>query len=186
FTVTGTGKLDVTNNTMVVSYGGGASPLAAITAAITNGAAVSGGVPAWNGPGIDSSTAAGDYLANPGNGLTAIGVLDSGDPAVNPGYDHVNAGDFNTGGTGDALPANSVLVKYTYLGDSQLAGKVQFSDFLVWKAAFSANLAGGHVGGWAHAQFDYSEAQTTFSDFLVWKHSFQLELAGSLPNLHGT
>src|SRR5207253_6607151 len=138
------------------------------------------------GPGINSSTAHADLVANPTTALTAIGVLDLDDPTVSPGYGHVNKGDFNIGGPGDALPASSVLVKYTYLGDTQLAGKVQFSDFLVWKAAFSANLSGGHVGGWAHAQFDYSEAQTTFSDFLVWKHSFQLELAGSLPNLHGT
>src|SRR5262249_23023796 len=47
------GTVDLTNNAMIVDYTG-SSPLAAIQAAIASGYA--GG--AWNGPGINSSTAA--------------------------------------------------------------------------------------------------------------------------------
>src|SRR5207249_2392741 len=64
-----TSVLDVTNNALVIQYTGNSTPLAAITAAITGGAHVVGGVAQWDGNGIDSSTAHGDLVANPSSPL---------------------------------------------------------------------------------------------------------------------
>ena len=103
-TTTGTGKLDVTNNAMVIR---GSTP-AAVIAQITSG--FNGG--AWNGAGINSSTAAADA-----NGVTAIGY------AANSDY---GAGSFK-GVNG--LVGSDVLVRFTYYGDADLSGDVTLDDF---------------------------------------------------------
>ena len=63
------GKLDLSNSSLQINYGGGASPIAAVRAELTSGYA--GG--AWNGPGIDTSAA--DASHELGYADSATGVV---------------------------------------------------------------------------------------------------------------
>jgi autotransporter-associated beta strand protein len=101
----GTGKLDITDNSVVVK----SSSLAAVKSLIASG--LNGGN--WQGAGITSTSAA----ANP---LTAIGFASNG----------VLGRSSFAGVSG--LDANDVLVKYTYYGDSDLDGVTTLDDFTLF------------------------------------------------------
>jgi autotransporter-associated beta strand protein len=101
-TTTGSGKLDITDNSMVIK-GMTADQVRASIAASYNGGH-------WDGPtGITSSTAAASTE-------TSIGFASNG---------VLNLTEFK-GVTG--LTAGDVLVKYTYAGDANLDGKVDIGD----------------------------------------------------------
>ncbi len=130
FSVSGTtnawnGKLDLTNNAMVVHNGS----LGDITNLAAQGFA--GGT--WNGTtGIVSTTA---YL-NPTH-LTAIGVATG-----------------NVVGTIEGLGVTStdVVVKYTYYGDANLDGQVSSADYTLIDAGY---LSQGAMTGWQNGDFNY-------------------------------
>jgi autotransporter-associated beta strand protein len=128
-TTTGTGKLDLTNNDLVIN----SSNLAAVQAAITSG--FNGG--AWNGPGINSSTAATEP-----QGRTALGFVDNAE---------LGAGDFS-GVSG--LDGNDILVKYTWYGDADLSGIVDLDDFSQFLDGYQNQ--GTVPATWLHGDFDYS------------------------------
>jgi len=69
-TMWGTGKLDITNNELVIDYGSAPDPISTIVSYLTSG--TNGG--AWTGYGLFSSTAAADPA------LYSVGYLDSSDP----------------------------------------------------------------------------------------------------------
>jgi hypothetical protein len=122
--IDGNGTLDLTNNHLFIdyaAYGFGADPVSLIRAYLVSGYA-SG---AWNGPGIDSSTAA-------VNSHYGIGYAD--------GADHVVAG----------LSSGQIEIKYTLLGDADLDGAVTGSDFTI----LASNL-GNAVSSWDKGDFDY-------------------------------
>jgi autotransporter-associated beta strand protein len=104
-TTSGTGKLDITDNSVVVR----SSTLAAVKSLIATG--FNGGN--WQGAGITSSSAA-------ANSLTAIGFASNG----------VLGRSTFAGVTG--LDSNDVLVKYTYYGDADLSGAVNLDDFTLF------------------------------------------------------
>jgi autotransporter-associated beta strand protein len=104
-TTAGTGKLDITDNSVVVRN----STLAAVKALITTG--YNGGN--WQGAGITSSSA-------PANSRTAIGV----------GANSALGKSSFAGVTG--LDSNDVLVKYTYYGDADLTGATTLDDFTLF------------------------------------------------------
>jgi len=118
---TGTGKLDLANNHLIINYGSGADPIASIAALLKSGYA--GGE--WNGPGIDSSSAASD----PGYGL---------------GYADGSDGDVS------GLSSGQIEIKFTLLGDANLDGEVNGADFTLMAANF--NLS-GRV--WDQGDFNY-------------------------------
>src|SRR5262249_20085699 len=109
--ISNSAKLDLTNNAMVVR----GTPLATVKSYLTSGFA-SG---AWNGPGVNSSTAAADA-----SGLTTLGYATSGALGVTS----------FKGVTG--LTGNEVLVAYTYYGDADLSGNVTLDDFNQWLDGF--------------------------------------------------
>jgi hypothetical protein len=115
--------LDITNNHLIINYGSGPDPIATIAGYIETGYA--GGT--WNGPGIDSSTAALSANSNYG-----IGYAD--------GADGVVAG----------LSSGQIEIKYTLLGDANLDGVVNGEDFTV----LVANL-GKSVTAWDEGDFNY-------------------------------
>jgi autotransporter-associated beta strand protein len=104
-TASGTGKLDLTDNSAVLRN----TTLAAVKTLITTG--FNGGN--WLGAGITSSSAA-------ANNLTAIGFADNA----------VLARTTFAGVTG--LDSNDVLVKYTYYGDADLSGITTLDDFTLF------------------------------------------------------
>ncbi|MGA2441980.1 MAG: cohesin domain-containing protein [Tepidisphaeraceae bacterium] len=115
-----TGRLDVTNNEMIVNYGA-SDPISTIAGYLTSGR--NNG--AWNGPGIDSSAAA-------GNSAYALGYADGNDGKV--------AG----------LSSGQIEVKYTLLGDANLDGLVNAADFNILSTNFNEP-----VTGWDQGDFNY-------------------------------
>ncbi|MGD0463191.1 MAG: autotransporter-associated beta strand repeat-containing protein [Tepidisphaeraceae bacterium] len=139
--ITGNGTLDITNNQVIITYGGGPDPIATIAADIKSGC--NGG--AWNGPGIISSAA-----QTPTNGLLyGVGYAD--------GSDYVVYG----------LPPGEIELKYTLLGDANLDGLVNGSDFtiLVSNLRKSVSTFGGEEeSGWDEGDFNY-DGVVNDSDF---------------------
>ncbi len=93
--------VDLTDNTLILNYAGGTDPIGVITGYLQSGYNIG----AWNGAGIDSSTAA----SNPGYALGYADWADSGNPAN--------------------LATHQIEIKYTLLGDADLDGSVTGDDF---------------------------------------------------------
>jgi hypothetical protein len=120
----GTGSLDVSNYTVFINYGANTDPIAAIAGNLKSGYNGEG----WNGPGIFSSAAA----ANPGY---ALGYADGADGVVS------------------GLSSGQIEIRYTLVGDANLDGAVNGTDFAILAANF--NKA---VSGWDKGDFDYNGA----------------------------
>ncbi|HWB52944.1 MAG TPA: dockerin type I repeat-containing protein [Tepidisphaeraceae bacterium] len=137
------GTLDLTNGDMIVTYIG-ASPAVAIGAQIATGYDHG----AWDGAGITSSSVAADP-----NHAMALGYADNATLGLST-FD------------GQTIGPDSVLVKYTWLGDTNLDGVVNGTDI-------SALLAGetGHLSGWQNGDLNY--------DGVVNSDDFSLLLLGA-------
>ena len=113
-----TSRLDLGDNDLIVDAT--AETRAAVLAAIIGAIKSSrNGSPRWSGPGITSSTAAGQPLT----GLVAM---------VNPGI---------TPFAGEPVDADDVLVKYTYNGDVNLDGRINSDDYFRIDSGFLAQPA---------------------------------------------
>jgi hypothetical protein len=140
------GTFDVTNNELIVNYGAGADPITSIAAQIKSGYN-SGN---WNGTGIISSTAQTEI-----NGLLyGVGYAD--------GKDGVVAG----------LPSGQIEVKVTLLGDANLDGLVNGSDFNILAANFNQSIT-----GWDQGDFNY-DGLVNASDFNVLAANFNQGVSG--------
>jgi hypothetical protein len=121
------GTFDLTNNNLIVDYSG-ASPLSTIAARLTSGH--NNG--AWNGNGINSSTAA----ATPNH---ALGYAESS--AIFPAFPASFAG--------QQVDNTCVLVTYTRYGDANLDRNVNLADF---------NRVAGNFGAgtlWSNGNFNF-------------------------------
>jgi len=119
---------------------------------------------AWTGNGITSSVAATEALASGGKGNTAIGYANNGDPGMG----------LTTFG-GQSVNANSALVRYTVLGDANLDGKVDLSDFLALRQNFG--VAGNAT--WDQGDFDY-DGKVDLNDFLILRSHYGQSLPTGL------
>jgi hypothetical protein len=127
-----TAKLDIANNAVLVDYSGG-SPLSDLRAYIVKGYNFGN----WQGNGITSSLA--PLSPNAGEtGTTAIGYAEA---SAIPGL---------TVFMGNPVDSTSVLIKYTYEGDTDLDGDVDIAD--LGRLATSWQ----NFGGWINGDFDYS------------------------------
>jgi hypothetical protein len=138
--LTGTSRLDLTNNNLVVDYTD-ASPLTRIRNYIQsgrNGTDFQSGD--WNGPtGIISSTAAASDLVSFAVGYVQNSFL----PALGlPSY---------TSFGGQPVDSNSILIRYTLGADANLDGKVNTDDITIVGALYN-NTASGE---WFLGDFDY-------------------------------
>jgi hypothetical protein len=131
--------LDIVNNHFFINYGSGSDPIASIAAWISSGYA--GG--SWTGMGIMSTS------AQTHSGSYGIGYADSADPG-NPA----------------GLAAGQIEIKYTLLGDANLDGAVNGSDFAILASNF--NKA---VSGWDKGDFNYDGA-VNGSDFAALASNF--------------
>ncbi|CAN5481696.1 hypothetical protein BH09PLA1_BH09PLA1_01910 [soil metagenome] len=154
---TPSGTLDLANNDLKVSNGN----LATIQAQIRS--ARNGGL--WNQPGISSSAAA---AASPKN--TTLGLLSGAeykllyDIPVNPPNPAVPA-TFD----GYLVAPSDVLVKYTWYGDTDFNGVVNFDDYSRTDAGFNNNLT-----GWLNGDFDYSGV-VNFDDYSLIDLAFNTQ-----------
>jgi hypothetical protein len=141
------GQLDITDNTVIINYGAGnSSPAGLISRYIKggyNGAA-------WNGIGIVSSKVASvnATLGNPH--AYAVAYADASDAAV--AVDHFTPG--------------TVVIEPAIVGDANLDGKVNFSDFQLLAANFNQLNT-----SWDQGDFNYGGI-TNFTDFQLLAANF--------------
>ncbi|MGA2443467.1 MAG: dockerin type I domain-containing protein, partial [Tepidisphaeraceae bacterium] len=116
-TITGSGRIDLSNNHLLINYAPNPDPAAMIRSYLAEG--YNGG--AWNGPGINSSAAA-------ANSAYALGYADGKDGKV------------------FGLSSGQIEVKYTLLGDANLDGLVNAADFTILAANFNQPVTGWDQG----------------------------------------
>ena len=139
-------QVDLTNNHIFIDYGS-SDPITTIASYIKAGYN-SGN---WNGPGIMSTTA-----QTPTNGLLyGVGYAD--------GADNVVVG----------LSSGQIEVKYTLLGDANLDGLVNGSDFNILAANFNQSIT-----GWDQGDFNY-DGLVNASDFNVLAANFNQGVSGA-------
>jgi hypothetical protein len=145
---TPTATLDLNDNDLVVGSG---TPKATIEAQVKN--ARNNG--AWNQPGITSTTARNNGLAN-----TGLGVMS--------GAEYTSVGGTGTF-SGQAYAATDTLVKYTWNGDANFSGTVNFDDYVRIDVGFNTNLT-----GWVNGDFNYSGA-VNFDDYVLIDVAFNTQ-----------
>jgi hypothetical protein len=134
------GTLDVTDNDSIFT----ATPLAAVEALVASGRTPSG---SWTGVGITSSLAAAGAAA----GTHALAVATAGET----GFDIASF-------AGQSVAASDVLVKYTYSGDANLDGAVNFDDFNKFLGGFANSEV--NPARWFTGDFNY-DGFVNFDDF---------------------
>jgi hypothetical protein len=101
---------------------------------------------AWDQPGITSTAA-----KNHPQQATTIGVLSGAD------YISVNGTTFD----GFTVSGTDTLAKYTWYGDTDFNGQVDFDDYVRTDAGFNAGL-----GGWFNGDFDLNNS-VDFDDYVL-------------------
>jgi hypothetical protein len=128
------GKLDVTDNNLIIASGDVGSASGGIYDGLSGliQSGISGGT--WNGSGIITS------IPDAAIGLTSLGIA----TAQQAGY---------AGGTfgGVSVLGSDVLVMYTYAGDANLDGFISGDDY----AAIDFNVAVPNSSGWYNGDFNY-------------------------------
>jgi regulation of enolase protein 1 (concanavalin A-like superfamily) len=151
--ITGSGSLDLQNNDLIVDYSG-ASELASIQSLINS--ARNGG--AWTGAGLTSTSA---KNANPKN--TTLGAIEATEFKSIYG----DAATFD----GESIDASAVLVKYTYYGDTDFNGTVDFDDYSRTDSGFN-----NHRTGWLNGDFD-GNGVVDFDDYSLIDLAFNTQAA---------
>jgi len=135
--------LDINNNHIIINYGSGPDPISSIASWIVSGYN-GGGVAAWTGAGITSTAA----KSNSGSyGIGYADYKDAGNPA--------------------GLSSGQIEIMYTLLGDANLDGKVNGSDFTLMASNFNDSV----TNGWDKGDFDYSDT-VNGSDFVLLADNF--------------
>ncbi len=156
------GTLDLADNDLVVqaTTETRAALLDHVLAKLTSGFAAGGS----NGTGINSTAAAADA-----GHLTALGVMLNEFFEGFPYYFEFSGVEVDT---------NSILVKYTFYGDSDLSGVVDGSDYAAIDNGFNFGLS-----GWINGDFDYSSS-IDGNDYAYIDNAFNFQsgtLSGGAP-----
>jgi autotransporter-associated beta strand protein len=146
------GKLDLFDNDLIVEYGS-TSQLTVVQNLIN--AARAGG--SWLGTGGITSTTARD---NPQHNTT-LGAMESADFRVMYGA----AAPFS----GQPHDGTAVLVKYTYYGDADFNGTVNFDDYVKIDVGFN----GGRTG-WVNGDFN-GDGSINFDDYVLIDVAFNTQ-----------
>lgn len=146
------GQLDLTDNGLIIDYAAGSSSFAEVSALIVAGRNDGN----WTGAGITSSTAAANAS------VTAVGFAEAAAIGATTFF-------------GTTVDADAILVRYTRLGDADLSGTTNISDF----ARLAANFNGLETT-WATGDFNF-DGTTDISDFSLLAANFNQSLPGDLP-----
>ncbi len=155
FSIDSTSTLDLQDNDLAILYGTGTSPLPQVQEYLQTGSNYDGdtGVFQWNGPGLISSVAAET------GGATGLGYAEDSElTAISQAHGHAAVTMFD----GQSLGSNAVLVRYTLLGDSTLAGTVDGADYNLVLAGF--DNTGDWTQGNSHYGGTYSDGTFTNDD----------------------
>lgn len=144
-------KVDLNQGNAVINYTA-SSPMATIKSALISGR--NGGT--WDGFGITSSAAAAQPSHN-----TTLGLMASSDY-----FSLYGAG---APFEGESIDATAVLIKYTWYGDSDFNGVVNFDDY-------SRTDSGFNTGGsdWLHGDFDFNGV-VNFDDYSLIDLAFNTQ-----------
>jgi hypothetical protein len=134
----GTAAFNLANDKLTINYSAGSDPVATIRSYLISG----NNSGAWNGLGIDSSYAA-------ANSSYALGYADSADPG-NPA----------------GLAPNTIEIMYTLVGDANLDGKVNGTDFTILATNFNQS-----VSSWDQGDLNY-DGRVNGSDFILLAGNF--------------
>jgi autotransporter-associated beta strand protein len=123
----------------------------------------------WTGQGIISSTAGANTTH-----LTALGAIVNSTDGATPLYGSgTSLGTFDGASPG----ATDVLIKYTYVGDANLDGKVDGSDYSRIDNGFSLGLT-----GWYNGDFNY-DGVVNGSDYTLIDNAFNTQSASLADSL---
>jgi hypothetical protein len=159
------GTLDIGNSDLDLP---GAS-LSTVQLLVSTGYNYAGGAN-WTGTGIVSSLAAGNS-----NHLTAVGVIQN-----NQNGSAIYGSGNPFGGLTPA--ASDVLIKYTYVGDLNLDGVVDGSDYSLIDAGYSASTGGSGTttGGWLNGDINHDNV-IDGSDYALIDNAFNNQAAALKP-----
>ncbi len=157
-TIDSSSKLELHNNDLVVDYGVNASSYTDVVNKVKSGVVLLGGT----GNGIASAEVDAQTI-----GGTMLAVVDNGE---------IGGAITSLSGFDIANPATTVLVKYTWFGDSNLDGVVDSSDYALVDTGFTS---GGTLGGWVFGDYDYSGVVDA-SDYALIDTGF-ISQTGALP-----
>jgi hypothetical protein len=142
-----TGALDLNDNDMVVTGTTTANLQALINTARHGGA--------WDQGGLTSSSA-----KTQTNHATTLGVL--------TGAEYSTVGGTGTF-SGQSYADTDTLIKYTWYGDTDFNGKVNFDDYVRTDNGFN-----GHLSGWLNGDFD-GNGQVNFDDYVLIDLAFNTQ-----------
>jgi hypothetical protein len=138
-------SLDLTNNDLIISSGSESSWEAMVKTGYNGGA--------WNGTGISSSTAATT------NHVTGLGIALAS-----------NALSFTSGTmtwSGQTVSPNDVLVKYTYVGDTNLDGTINGDDYFRIDQGFGSQHGASPLRGYANGDLNFDGVINGDDYFLI-------------------
>jgi hypothetical protein len=147
--ITGTGKLDLTDQDMIIRYNPRANPFVTVQSLVTSGYAAG----AWTGAGINSSAAAANSART-----TGIGYAD-------------NATLGRTSLDGQPVDATSILLRYTLDGDANLDRTVGFNDLVI----VAQNYGTTGNTNFAKGDFNY-DGKVDFSDLAILAQRYNTAL----------
>jgi Dockerin type I domain len=155
-----TGQLDLANNPLVLesTTANRSADLVRVSNMVQQG--FSGGT--WTGRGITSSVAAADTTH-----LHALGVILNDNGQGSPLYPNFY---------GQAADDNAILISYTYVGDTNLDGKIDGSDYSRIDNGYLHDLT-----GWANGDFNY-DGVVNGTDYTLIDNAFNTQgAAGAAP-----
>jgi hypothetical protein len=112
----------------------------------------------WDGQGITSSAARTSNVAS-GFDLVGLGVIRNSDLTITTGLPHGPYTTFD----GQPVGPDDVLVKFTYTGDGNFDGQVDFDDYAAMDSAFFGLIPNL---GWATGDINF-DGDITFDDYSV-------------------
>jgi hypothetical protein len=144
--INGSGRLDVSDNAIIVDYTG-ASPMAAVRTLLVNGRGTTGAPATWNGLGGIMSTAASPSIQG-------LGGNNNDGQSLSLGYaenSNLPSGSYSVF-AGQTVDSSAILLRYTKGADANLDGSVGTSD----SDLLTANFGVASSGQWFLGDFDYS------------------------------
>jgi hypothetical protein len=140
-------KLNLNDNDLIAT----ATPVATVRSLIASGRTPTA---AWNGPGINSAVAA---AASPRN--KALGLLSGSE------YISVAGNNFN----GFTVAPGDAVVKFTWCGDTDFNGRINFDDYVRTDNGFN-----NHLSGWLNGDFNY-DGLVNFDDYVLIDLAFNTQ-----------